>query len=30
LNKNVTVQKVFDAGVEGLRFRREMVGGLRE
>jgi hypothetical protein len=30
MNRNVTVQKVFDAGVEGLRFRRAMVGGLRE
>jgi hypothetical protein len=30
MNRNVTVQKVFDAGVEGLRFRRAMVGGLRD
>jgi hypothetical protein len=30
MNRNVTVEKVFDAGVEGLRFRRAIVGGLRE
>jgi hypothetical protein len=29
MNRNVTIQKVFDAGVEWLRFRREMVGELR-
>jgi hypothetical protein len=30
MNRNVTVQKVFDAGVEGFRFRRAIVWGLRE
>jgi hypothetical protein len=30
MNRNVTVQEVFDVGVERLRFRRAMVGGLRE
>jgi hypothetical protein len=30
MNRNVIVQEVFDKGVEGLRFRRAMVGELRE
>jgi hypothetical protein len=30
VNRNVTVQEVFDKGVNGLRFRRAMVGELRE
>jgi hypothetical protein len=29
MNRNVIVQEVFDKGVEGLRFRRAMVGELR-
>jgi hypothetical protein len=28
--RNVTVKEVYDVGVEMLRFRRAMVGGLRE
>jgi hypothetical protein len=30
MNINVTIQVVFDKGVNGLRFRRAMVGVLRE
>jgi hypothetical protein len=30
MNRNVTVKEIFDVGVERLRFRRAMVGGLRE
>jgi hypothetical protein len=30
MNRNVKVNEVFDVGIEMLRFRRAMVGELRE